>query len=164
MTLTAPAPAEALRDATDADSLLHTALVASLHATGAQRGLVVLADLGTGRVYAVQSVGLLGDELDRQRPVLLGGPRHPVAEALRDGEFRHISPNSVARGPLARLGRLGLRAATIVPLPLEVTVSPCLVAGRWPEKGWPVPGPTPSRPPDRGGAGERPPQIPSHPP
>src|SRR3989442_10196118 len=139
MPLTAPDPAEALRDATDADSLLHTALVASLHATGAQRGLVVLADLGTGRVYAVQSVGLLGDELDRQRPVLLGGPRHPVAEALRDGEFRHISPNSVARGPLARLGRLGLRAATIVPLPLEVTVSPCLVAGRCPGRRGPAP-------------------------
>ncbi|TMD60216.1 MAG: hypothetical protein E6I87_07005 [Chloroflexi bacterium] len=133
MTLTTPA-GEALRDATDADSLLRAALEASLRVTDAERGLVVLADLGTGRIYAVQSLGLQGEELDRQRPVPLGGPRHPVAESLRDGEFRHVFPISLARNPLARLGRLGLRSATVVPVPLEVTVSPCLVAGRCLEK------------------------------
>src|SRR5439155_519816 len=104
MTLTTPA-GEALRDATDADSLLRAALEASLRVTDAERGLVVLADLGTGRIYAVQSLGLQGEELDRQRPVPLGGPRHPVAESLRDGEFRHVFPISLARNPLARRGR-----------------------------------------------------------
>src|ERR687886_875867 len=128
MPLTAVRAADQLREATDADALLRIALGASLDASGAERGFVVLADLATGRVYAVQGAGLPKVELDRQRPVLLGGPRHPIAEALRDGEFRHISPNSLARGPLARLARFGMRAATIVPIPVEVTVSPCLAA------------------------------------
>ena len=134
MTLTVSRPVDALREATDASALLRTALQASLQATGAQRGLVVLADLATGRVYAAQSVGLARAELDHQRPLLLGGPRHPIADSLRDGEFRYVSPVSLARGPLSRLTRLGLRSATIVPIPLEVTVSPCLSAGRCLEK------------------------------
>src|SRR5919201_4603298 len=134
MTLTVSRPVDALREATDASAILRTALQASLQATGAQRGLVVLADLATGRVYAAQSVGLARAELDHQRPLLLGGPRHPIADSLRDGEFRYFSPVSLARGPLSRLTRLGLRSATIVPIPLEVTVSPCLSAGRCLEK------------------------------
>ena len=134
MTLTAGRSAEALREATDADALLRVALAAGLEAAGAERGLVALADLGSGRVYGVQSIGLPKTELDRRRPLLLGGPRHPIAEALRDGEVRHVTRAALSNGQFTKLTRLGLRAATIVPLPVEVAVSPCLAAGRCLEK------------------------------
>lgn len=148
MTATAAPSVDPLREATDADALLQVALAAALKAAGAERGLVVLADLGTGRVYAVQGGGLVHAELDRQRPLLLGGARHPIADALRDGELREVSPASLGRGPLARVRKLGLRAATIVPLPLDVTVSPCLAAGRCLERGCPVRERTASASPD----------------
>ena len=122
--------ADGIRAAADPDAILRMALEASLDAASAARGLIAAVDLGTGELFAVLGIGLGDARLDRQRPVALGGPRHPFLGSLRHGELSEFEPKVLARPPLARVRRLGLRSATVVPLAAEVTLSPCLAAGR----------------------------------
>lgn len=121
---------QALREASDADAVLRVALQLALQAATVSRGFVAGLDLGSGRLYAIAGLGLAGEPLDRLRPLAIGGPRHPFMEPLRDGAQREFEPPLLGRAPLSQLRRFGLGSATVVPLPVDVTVSPCLSAGR----------------------------------
>jgi len=130
MTITSEA-IDRIRAAGDSPAVLRAALEAGLEAVGSRRGLVALAERGSGRLYAAAGIGVSEAQPYELRPMLFGAAQdHPLVVAVRDGVSVYLGRADLARRSLASLRRTGLQQVAVVPLPGEIVASPCLLAGR----------------------------------
>lgn len=122
-------PGERIAAASDAIGALHAALEEALEVVRGERGIAMLVDDESARLYAAAGVGVPADELARLWYPLRTPDPHPLMAAVRDGAPTHLPSEDLRTASLARLHRLGLDAATLVPVPGDAVVSACLSAG-----------------------------------
>ncbi len=94
---------------------------------GAQRGIASLLDHGSGQLHATLGSGVPvgGEQLGTAK-----GRNDPVLAAVRDGRTAVLDTAGARGGALRQMRAMGFDCITLIPLPGDGVVSPCLAAGR----------------------------------